>query len=303
MRQRVLLTGCHGRLGQHLLRLLLPRFDVLGVGRAPGSFVAHSHFRYAPIAGVGRAALKPLFHDFRPDAVLNAAAYTRVDQAEEDREACWQANVDLVRTLSELCHPRGLWLGQVSTDYVFDGEHGPYHESAAPAPLNVYGQSKLAAENLLRGAGGNTAIVRTIVVYGKGHGLGLDFVGWVLQELGAGRPIQVVTDQSGNCIWAMELARLLVQAMEQRRCGLFHAGCEEVLTRYELARTVARIFELDENLVIPVASAQLSQAARRPARSGLLTGETRRQLGIQLLGLEESLRAFKADRSQSWSMN
>jgi dTDP-4-dehydrorhamnose reductase len=227
-----------------------------------------------------------------------------VDLAERgEAKPAGRLNVDLVRSLAELCRPRGLWLGQVSTDYVFDGEHGPYHETAAPAPLNVYGQSKLAAENYLRGEQLNAAIVRTIVVYGKGMGLGRDFIGWVVDELSAGRTIQVVTDQSGNCIWAMELARVLEAAMEQRRTGLFHAASPEVLTRYELARMVARVFGLDENAVIPVASAALGQPARRPARSGLLTDETRRSLGVQFLGLEESLRAYKADRSQPWSMN
>ncbi len=299
----MLISGCHGRLGQHLLRLLLPRYEVLGVGRSPASFVAHPQFHYAPLSGVGKASLKPLFHDFRPDAVLNAAAYTAVDRAEEEKEACWQSNVDLVRSLAELCRPRSLWLGQVSTDYVFDGEHGPYGETATPGPLNVYGHSKLAAENLLRGEEMNAAIVRAIVVYGKGLGLGRDFIGWVVDELTAGRSIQVVTDQSGNCIWAMELARVMVSAMEQRKSGLFHAGCDEVVTRYELARITARVFELDEGLVVPVASAALAQAARRPARSGLLTADTRRTLGLQFLGLEESLRAYKADRIQQWSMN
>lgn len=303
MTPRVIVCGCHGRLGQHLLRLLLPRCEVLGLGREPRSFVAHPRFHYAPLEGVGKGPLKPLFREFRPDAVLNAAAYTAVDRAEEEREACWQANVDLVRSLADLCRPRSLWLGQVSTDYVFDGEHGPYHETAGPAPLNVYGQSKLAAENLLRGEDTAAAIVRTIVVYGKGVGLGRDFIGWVVDELSAGRRIQVVTDQSGNCIWAMELARVLVAAMDQRRTGLFHAASPEVVTRYELARITARVFGLDENLVVPVASAALAQAARRPARSGLLTDETRRALGVQFLGLEESLRAYKADRSQLWSMN
>ncbi len=303
MRQRVLLPGCHGRLGQHLLRLLLPDCEVLGLDRQPESFVAHSNFRYQQIQGVSRTALRVPFRDFQPDAVINAAAYTAVDKAEEEREACWQANVDLVRSLVELCRPRGIWLGHVSTDYVFDGADGPYEEDARPAPLNVYGQSKLAGENLVRGAELPAAIVRTIVVYGKGHALAPDFFTWLEGELRAGREVGIVTDQWGNCIWAMELARVLARAMERRASGLYHAGCPDLMSRHEMALAFAGELGLDGDLVRPVATAQLGQAAERPLRSGLDCERTCRELGLSLLGFRESIRAWSADRPELWSIN
>ncbi len=303
MRQRILLPGCHGRLGQHLLRLLLPDCEVLGLDLQPESFVAHPHFRYIRLQGVGRNSLKGLFKDFQPDAVLNAAAFTAVDRAEEQREACWRANVDLVRSLLELCRPRGVWLGQVSTDYVFDGSEGPYDEQRRPAPLNVYGQSKLASENLVRGAELPAAIVRTIVVYGKGHGLAPDFFSWLDGELRAGREVRIVNDQTGNCIWAMELARVLVRAMERRASGLYHAAAPEILSRHEMALVFADELGLDAELIHPVATAQLGQAAERPLRSGLSCEKSCRELGLTLLGFRESLRAWRADRPELWSIN
>jgi len=302
-RPRILLVGCHGRLGQHLLRVLLPQAEVLGLGLEDHSFVAHAGFHYAPLRGVSRREILPHMRNFRPHAVINAAAFTDVDAAESRREECWRANVELVRSLVACCRPHGLWLGHVSTDYVFDGQSGPYHPDDLPAARGVYAQSKLAAENEVRGGGLPAAIFRTIVLYGKALNVKPDFFEWALRELKAGRPLRVVTDQVGSCCWAMDLARAMGQALMLRRTGIFHAAARGRLSRHAMAVTLARLAGLDETLIRPILTAELGQAAPRPLAGGLVVEETERALDLRFPEIAEALRAWLDDQPDMWLSN
>src|SRR5690606_3125371 len=107
------------------------------------------------------------FLDFTPTVVVNCAAMTQVDLCETEKDACWKVNAEAVDTLARQCRQTGAHFIQVSTDFIFDGEDGPYREDARPNPLSFYGKSKQAGENAARGAGiDNWSIARTVLVYG-----------------------------------------------------------------------------------------------------------------------------------------
>jgi dTDP-4-dehydrorhamnose reductase len=298
VRPRVLLTGCHGRLGQHLLPVLVPDCDVLGVGVEEASFVHDPAFRYQQMQDPATAAWLKLAAEFRPTAVLNAAAYTQVDLAEQEREACWRSNVDLVRSLLAICRVHGAWLGQVSTDYVFDGLKGPYAPTDPPLARGVYARSKLAAENVVRGSGIPAAIVRTIVLFGRGQSLKPDFFEWAASELRQGRPIRVVTDQVGNCCYAGDLARALRRALDLRAEGVFHAAAHGQQSRHDMALILARLLGADETLVRPILTGELGQAAPRPLRGGLDPRSTETALDLSFPRLEEALEAWVRDERE-----
>ncbi len=302
-RPRILLTGCHGRLGQHLLRVLLPDAEVLGLGLEERSFVAHAGFHYAPLGGVSRRELVSHMRNFRPHAVINAAAFTDVDGAETRREECWRANVELTRSLVACCRPHGVWLGHVSTDYVFNGLQGPYHPEDPPQARGVYAQSKLAAENEVRGGEIPHAIFRTIVLFGKALRVKPDFFEWALGELRAGRPIRVVTDQLGSCCWALDLANAMRQALFMRRTGLFHAASRGHMSRYAMAQMLARLAGAEESLVRPVTTAELGQAAPRPLQGGLMLQETEAALNLRFPDIQDALKCWLADQPEIWSNN
>jgi len=285
-------VGCHGRLGQALLARLLPAAEVLGVGLEPESFVAAPGFRYQQVDGVAANRWLRSVESFRPEAVLNAAAYTQVDLAEREREACWRINVDLPRALLAVCRAHGAWLGQVSTDYVFDGTRGPYEVSDAPSPRGVYASSKLAAENLVRGSGLPAAVVRTIVLFGRGRNLKPDFFEWAAGELAAGREIRVVTDQVGNCCRAADLAFALDRARQLGATGLLHVAARGSLSRHAMARALARRLGVDEERVRPLTTAELGQAAPRPLRGGLRLEASEEILGLRFPSIGEALAAW-----------
>ena len=293
--ERVLVVGCHGRLGQHVLRGLLGKCEVMGLARDEETFIDHPGFGYARAPGTTVEALETVFDNFAPDAVLNAAAYTNVDKAEEERERCWEVNAQLPASLAELCRRHGSWLGHVSTDYVFDGEAGPYATDAPTRALGWYGQTKLEAERRIAQSGARASVVRTLVLFGKGHGVGKDFFAWALGQLRAKQPITVVTDQVSNACWAQDLTDALVAAMEKESEGLYHAASPEVISRFEMTRMAAELRGLDASLVVPISTAELGQKARRPMRSGLLAERSAQALGVRFRSLVEALEGYAAD--------
>jgi dTDP-4-dehydrorhamnose reductase len=303
VKPRILLTGCHGRLGQHLLRVLLENAEIAGIDTADSTFVAHPSFHYFQSTGVGRSHFQSFFKDFRPDAVINAAAWTDVDGAEVHKSSCNQVNVNLVQSLVDLCRVRNVWLGHVSTDYVFGGSAGPYKCDDLPHPLGYYGQSKLTAENLLRGAVSPVAIFRTIVLFGKGYGLKPDFLEWVSESLKQGKTIKVVQDQIGNCCWARDLANTMYHALQSRKTGLYHVASHGDCSRYDLAFKVADVLSLDSSLIKPAKTADLVQKAARPLKGGLVLESSELALGQKFPDLDDTLEAWKSDYPDLWSAN
>ena len=176
----------------------------------------------------------------------------------------------------------------LSTDYVFDGENGPYAETDTPAPINYYGKSKLAGENAIVTAGIDHAILRTNVVYGPPSARP-DFVQWVIKALDAEKPITVVTDQFSNPTYVEDLAMAIIRVIERRKIGVYHVAGSDYLSRYEFARRIATFFRTNPDLIKPITTDELGQAAKRPLRAGLVTLKAETSLGLRFRGIESGL--------------
>lgn len=230
------------------------------------------------------------------DAVLNAAAYTAVDQAESERDAAFAVNAYAPRAMARAARERGLPFVHVSTDFVFDGAaHSPYAEDAPTGPLNVYGESKLAGERLVEDTGAVHAILRTSWVFSP-HGR--NFVKTMLR-LGGGRDeLRVVEDQRGKPTPAsavaeamLAAARVLVTAPENG--GVYHVAGDEETSWAGLARATIAAAGLAARVVGIPASAYPTPA-RRPAYSVLDTDKARRTLGLAPASWREAVAATVA---------
>ena len=294
---RILITGANGLVGQALTRAASqwPGADVLATGRGPA--LARSRGGYARLDVLDADALERVFQDFAPDAVLHAAGEARVEPCEADRQACWALNVDVVATMAALCDRYGSKLVLPSTDFVFDGSDGPYAETDRPAPINAYGRSKLAAENVLHaGRLKNWAIVRTTMVFGAPAGPDprLDFVRWLVRELSAGRPVRVPQDQTRTPTLDDDLADGILRILRFDRRGLFHVTGRESLPVLEVARRVADVFDLDASLIQPATSEEIHPGAPRPLKAGLLILRAESELGYRPRPLEGALEDVRA---------
>lgn len=298
--QRVLVTGANGLLGQALLHRLAQYegdYDVLATGRDDAPRFELPTGGYVRMDLTRPDDLKQVFTDFAPAIVVNGAAMTEVDQCEDDRQACWRVNASAVEALAAQCKTTGSKLIQVSTDFVFDGEDGPYDERARPAPVNFYGRSKLAAENAARQLGeGRWAIARTVLVYGTTeNGSRSNVALWLFDQLQQGKPVHVVTDHVRTPTYAPDLAAGIERMIRYNKSGLYHLSGRDLVSVYQLAQHVALVLDVDPTLVRPTTAAELAERldqerAPRPPRTGFIILKAETDFGYRPRPLSEALR-------------
>lgn len=275
---RVLVVGAGGQLGRELVGL-----GATGLTRAE-----------CDIAQTGAAARA--LDEHRPEAVVNCAAWTRVDAAEQERGAAFRANADGPALLAQVCNRAGVLLLHVSTDYVFDGTAtSPIPEDAPTHPLGVYGESKLAGEEAVRAAASLHQIVRTSWLYGQD---GPNFVLTMLR-LGAEREeLRVVADQRGAPTWTGHLAPALLRLLEHGAPGTYHLTNSGETTWCDFARAIMAAAGLRAR-VEPTTTAEYGAPAPRPAYS-VLDNAAWRSLGeAPLPGWNEGLAAYLRRRTQA----
>lgn len=280
-------------LGQQLVRRMseFPEYDVLATARDAAPRFAEHAGGYAPLDITDPAAVRRIFDDFAPTVVVNGAAMTNVDACETQREDCWRVNVAAVETLAKECRRTGARLVQISTDFIFDGESGPYDEKARPNPLSYYGRSKLASENAAREAGiGKWVVARTVLVYGAPENAPRSNIAlWALDRLQRGEPLRIVTDHIRSPTYAPDLADGVERIVRFEKSGTYHLSGREVLSVHEFVREVADVFGFDPDLVDATDSTQFTQAAPRPLETGLIILKAETELGYHPLPLRDAL--------------
>lgn len=284
--RRVLVTGAAGLLGGRLAELLAAGFDVRAGVRtsdAPEGLVR------APLDLLDEVALARALDEATPEAVVHAAALGEPDHCEREPELAWRVNAEASGVLARLCRARGLRLVALSTDMVFDGRQGLRGEDDEPAPLQVYGRSKLAGERAVFEAHPDAAVVRVCLVGGRGHGRrgsATEAVAWALRA--GGRP-RLFIDQRRTPVDAETVADLVARLLRQGGTGIFHCGGPETVTRHELGQRVARVLGLDAGLIDAVRSDDVPQTAARPRDVTLRSERARRELGWVPRALDEAI--------------
>jgi dTDP-4-dehydrorhamnose reductase len=292
----VLVFGGNGQVGQELLRALAPLGPVVATtrsGQLPDG-------RACEVADFGQPdSLPALLDRLQPSVVVNAAAYTAVDRAEQDVEAAFAANAQAPGVIARWCAAQGVPFVHYSTDYVFDGQgSAPYREDEATAPLGVYGTSKRDGEEAVRAAGGRHLIFRTAWVYAS-HGA--NFLRTMLR-VGAERDhLRVVSDQIGTPTSAALIADVTVQALQHpgQLSGTWHLtasgqtswhGFAEAIFAEALARGVlAKVPE-----VVAIASYEYPTPAKRPAWSVLDNRRLQQDFSIVLPAWQHGLKQVMA---------
>ncbi len=242
---------------------------------------------------LNKKELKALLNEIKPDIIINTAAMTDVDRCETDKKLCRDLNVGLVENLWRYCLVSDSHLITFSTDYIFDGERGPYCETDKPNPLSYYGKSKLAAENLFYGMDRQFTVIRTNVIYGSSHYGKSDFINWVRRNLEEKQEISIVKGQWCNPTFTDDLAYALLKIIEKKRTGVYHIGGADWLNRFDIALRVADVFGLDAGLISPIPSSALVQKARRPEKGGLIRLKAETDLNMKFSSLENGLHALK----------
>jgi dTDP-4-dehydrorhamnose reductase len=280
---KILITGANGLLGQKLTELLDddPAVDLIATARGKLTLPLKGS-TFFPLDITEMSAIEKVFGKAKPDVVINTAAMTQVDQCETDREACWTNNVTAVENLATACTKKGIRLIHISTDFIFDGSHGPLDESAKPNPLSYYGASKLAAEEIVKKRSLEWTILRTVLVYGITRDMSRsNIVLWVKKSLEEGKAIQVVNDQWRTPTLAEDLAMGCLLAARKKAKGIFNVSGSEMMTPFDIAIQTAEFFKLDKSLIKATDSTKFKQPAVRPLKTGFIIDKARKELGYK----------------------
>jgi len=285
---KLLVTGANGQVGCELRQSLAPLGEVIALDRAACDLA-----RPAEVARILRAAT--------PDIIVNAAAYTAVDRAEQEEELATLINGTAVGEIAQAARQLGALLIHYSTDYVFDGrKDAPYAEDDVPSPISAYGRSKLAGERAIAQCGGRYLIVRTSWIYAaRGH----NFLKTVLRLARERDELRIVEDQIGAPTWARDLAAATAVMTRQARqeiarddfeSGLFHVTGSGATSWFVFARAVVKQAEqfgllARKSKIVPIASSEYPVAATRPKNSRLSGARARHRFQIALPEWEQSL--------------
>ena len=290
--KKVLLTGSNGLLGQKLVFDYLNENDIrlIATSRGKNRYPHSDRYLYTSLDITNKAEVQETIDQYRPDCVINTAAMTNVDACETDKEGCDLLNVEAVKHLVEACNKHNTHFIHLSTDFIFDGENGPYKEDDLPNPLSYYGHSKLKAETYIKSNSTKWSIVRTVLVYGIVHDMSRsNIVLWAKSALEKGEPINVVNDQFRSPTLAEDLA-LGCRLIEQKEAlGVFNISGKDQMNIVEIVERVADYFELDKSIIKTISSKTLNQAAKRPPVTGFDLSKSRKILGYEPHSFEEGI--------------
>ncbi|PID74025.1 MAG: dTDP-4-dehydrorhamnose reductase [Desulfobacterales bacterium] len=294
--KRILITGANGQLGRELTAAFSGPCDLVTAGR-PDLDITDP------------AAVNAFMDRVRPDLLLNAAAYTAVDRAEEEMDRAFAANGDAPGYLAEACARTGAAMIHFSTDFVFDGEsETPYRETDPAAPLSVYGKSKLAGEQTAAAALDRLIILRTSWLYSP---FGRNFISTILEKARTETELRVVADQQGCPTAAEDLAaaaRTIADRILSKEndipWGVYHWCNQGVTSWHGLAEITVHLMRGPWNLacrrVIPIPSVSYPLPARRPAFSALDCSAADQAFGVSrplwIDALHRTLGRMHADR-------
>ena len=277
----ILITGASGQLGMSLKRIFNSKYEIISTTGNNNPTGSSMHLDVT-----NPMLFKEVIETTNPDLVINLAALTNVDLCEKNPELAYSINIG---GMDNLVNAFKGPIIHVSTDYVFDGEDGPYKEEDTTNPLNVYGLSKLESEKLLLDHSENSLVIRSNVLYDYSSKSEASFLNWVVDSLTQEKEINIVEDQWNNPTWTGSLAVVIDRAIDTQLTGLVHWGDGDLVSRFDFANKIADVFNLKKSLIKPILTSELNQTAKRPLKSGLKSDYAQNILNLEPPTIKECL--------------
>jgi len=286
--KKVLITGSSGFLGQHLLKI------------APGNtHLTAQYFHNNPGDEIGNIRLFQadftkapweLVQKMRPDIIIHTAAMAEIDECESYPAQARKMNITVTSQLADLAELLGCRFIFISSDVVFDGKRGGYNEEDQPHPINVYAETKTAAEQYILQNNSRAVIIRPALFYGPSFNARPSFTEVMLQRLRNGQKVNTFIDQYRSPISVRDLAHAIWELVDHDYCGLLHVGGPQRLNRHEMGITLCELFKLDVSLLVPVRSSDIPLKALRPLDCSLDSTRAVELLKTRFSDFEEGLR-------------
>jgi dTDP-4-dehydrorhamnose reductase len=297
----ILITGANGLVGSRLLARLAAEggHDVLAVGRGVLRSPAPPRVRYVELDLLSPDALQALIEREEPAAILHAAAMTDVDACERDPASARLVNERAAAAAAAGAQRVSARLVALSTDYVFDGEAGPYGEEARPNARGVYAVTKLAGERAVQELLPAASIARVAVIFSGRPGAKKTFASAAADAFAHGKEVKAFHDQVVSPTLADNAAEMVLGVLRKGGPGIFHCSGATALSRVDFCLRLARKMGADERLVVPVALADLRLPAPRPLRCALKVDKVKQLLGEGMpLDIDAALDRFLEERRE-----
>ena len=289
---KILITGSNGLLGQKLLHKLRQdsSVELLATSKGENRVSEQNGYTYSELDITDQKQVAELIANTKPDVVINTAAMTNVDLCEAEKDNCDALNVSAVQFLADACVKIDAHLIHISTDFIFDGEDGPYKEEDIPNPLSYYGLSKLKSEQLLQAHAVKWTVLRTIIVCGVGENLSKgNIVLWAKGALEKGDPLNIIDDQFRAPTLAEDLADACILAAKKEAFGVFNASGKDIMSIYEIVERIAKHYGNTTDNLNKISTATLNQTAGRPPKTGFILDKSRKVLDYNPHSFEECL--------------
>lgn len=300
---KILITGSNGLLGQKLVYKLRNQSGITCIATARGDnrLVQRDGYIFETLDITSKKNVEEVFAKHLPDVIINTAAQTNVDACETDREGSWLMNATAVeyqvKALEDLKKKHSRYnphFIHLSTDFIFDGTHGPLDEEEKPNPLSYYAEGKLEAEKIVMASSLDWAIARTVLVYGIVDNMSRsNIVLWVKSNLEQGKVINVVDDQFRTPTLAEDLADGCILIAKKHAKGVYNISGKNFYSILELAHVVADYYGLDKSLIKPSKSADIKQPAKRPPITGFIIDKAINDLGYNPHSFTEGIKILE----------
>ena len=289
---KLLITGASGLYGNRLAQLAKTKgYEVYsGYNKDKPKFGTPTQFDIT-----NKKHTQQIFQKVQPDTVVHAASLTNVDTCETHKQLAWKTNIQGTKNIVQAAKKNQSFLIFISTDYVFNGEKGNYQETDKPNPINYYGQTKLLAEQQIQTLK-NYCIARPSVIYGSTPAANkTNFALWVINQLKNNKPIKIATDQTISPTLNTNLADMTLEIAEQKLNGIYHLSGATPISRLDFTTKIAKTFNLNQNLILPVSINDFSWPAKRPKNSSLNTNKAQKTLSHKPQQIDQALQKLKEE--------
>ncbi|MFA4992172.1 MAG: SDR family oxidoreductase [Candidatus Omnitrophota bacterium] len=286
---RLLIVGASGVLGIRLYNdALKKKINTMG------TYCSHEMGGLFYLDVRDRKGIEKLFNFFEPETVVLAGGITDVDICEKKKKLAEDVNVRGTLNLAGKARERGSRMVYVSTDYVFDGERGPYGEKDKPNPINVYGRTKLEAEKIVSSFSRGNLVIRTSQLYG-GDRLGNNFAIKIIHNMRDHKKVRAADDFYSTPTHVGSLSCMILRLIESGSRGIYNCSGADFIDRFQYVRDIADVFGLDRSLIERVKLTDLRLKARRPRVGGLKIDKVKKELRVKVDDYRKGLRALKKE--------
>ena len=224
-------------------------------------------------------SVKKVLEEYKPAVIINCSAYTNVDKSEENKNLAHSINVVGLENLIKQSD-KNTKIIHISSDYIFDGESGPYDEDSLPSPVNYYGKTKHEADNILVSSVRKSLIFRISSLFSFSYHD--NFFNWVYSSLKNNISINIVDDQISNPTFVNSLVDIINKSILLDLTGIYNYGSNDFISRYDFALFIADYFNFNNSLITPIKTHELQQVAKRPLKTGLICDNIQKTLDIEL---------------------